>query len=301
MLYQVAAPIIQPRMRFYDTDGKPLVGGKVYSFKVGTELFKPTYRDAQRTALNTNPVVLDGDGSALIYLSGAHVLRVYDKNGNFIEVRYLPETQMRTQFFDKYGVPLKNGKVWTYDIASTIKKTSYADADKNQPNVNPVVLDADGWASISMVGSYRLRSYNENGVHLGDQDFKRPAAKALTSRIYPLFFDDSISSNKLMEDIKMIDALEFYESCLSIFSVDNSILSDLVNTVNAENESASTTFSAGNAEIREALNIVNADIETIRPSLSMSDSVLSNVVVTNQMEIHNISSSFAMGDASLES
>lgn len=194
MLYQVVTPIIQPRMRFFDADGKPLVGGKVYSCYVGSDVFKPTYRDANKTALNTNPIVLDADGSALIYLNGAHVLKVYDRDGNLIESRYVPETQMRTQFFDKYGVPLKNGKVWTYDIASTIKKPSYANLDITQLNSNPVVLDAEGWASISMLGSYRLRSYNEKGVSTGDQDFRRPVAKALTSRVYPIYFKEGLAA-----------------------------------------------------------------------------------------------------------
>ncbi|MFV0408663.1 MAG: hypothetical protein ACK5LJ_02875, partial [Paracoccus sp. (in: a-proteobacteria)] len=214
MLYQVVTPIIQPRMRFFDADGKPLVGGKVYSCYVGSDVFKPTYRDANKTALNTTPIVLDADGSALIYLNGAHVLKIHDRDGNLIESRYVPETQMRTQFFDKYGVPLKNGKVWTYDIASTIKKPSYINADKNQPNTNPVVLDAEGWASISMNGSYRLRSYNEKGVSTGDQDFRRPAAKALTSKVYPLYLDDGISCGFDIHDLDRYD-ITWKDSALS--------------------------------------------------------------------------------------
>jgi hypothetical protein len=295
MLYQVAVPIIQPRMRFFDADGKPLVGGKVYSFKVGTELFKPTYRDAQKTALNTNPIVLDSDGSALIYLSGAHVLKVYDKNGNFIEERYLPETQMKTQFFDKLGVPLKNGKVWTYDISSTIKKTSYANADKNQPNANPVVLDAEGWASISMIGSYRLRSYNEKGVSTGDQDFKRPAAKALTSKVYPVYFTDQINVdfeiNVAVQKI-VINSAGIAETMLSSFALNKAISRSIYNSFNTM-ESTRTSFALNVAIKRQTSNVASMQ-ESTSSSFSLNRVKKINSVVTNTQEIHSIKSSFSL-------
>jgi hypothetical protein len=293
MLYQVAVPIIQPRMRFFDADGKPLVGGKVYSFKVGTELFKPTYRDAQKTALNTNPIVLDSDGSALIYLSGAHVLKVYDKNGNFIEERYLPETQMKTQFFDKLGVPLKNGKVWTYDISSTIKKTSYANADKNQPNANPVVLDAEGWASISMIGSYRLRSYNEKGVSTGDQDFKRPAAKALTSKVYPVYFVEGVTGNPSINSSMLAQMPTMYEQIASTWLISSAQLIESLNNFNLNENFRAAGVIANASLINNDPPSFNAK-ENITISASLLPGFLKTLVITNTMQPENISTTYSM-------
>lgn len=177
-------------MRFFDTDSKPLVGGKVYAFKVGTDEFKPTYRNSELTALNTNPVVLDGAGSALIYLRGANLLKIYDRHGNFIEERIEYQQRERAQFYDDYGRPLKNGYVYTYDYQSTIRKTSYS--IDNVINPNPIVLDENGTALVNIVGAYRLRQYNSKNVFVGDQDFKRPPVKALTSRVYSAFFIDDL-------------------------------------------------------------------------------------------------------------
>jgi len=124
---------------------------------------------------------------------------------------------------------------------------------------------------------------------------------ALTSVMYPYQFVESVSTDQLQENIRMLDALELYEGCASSIRIDNATLSDLVNVANTETESTSINMSIGNAEIRDALNIINAEIDAVRPSLNLGDAVLAAVVITTQMEIHNISSSLAMGDASLES
>lgn len=295
MLYKIAAPIIQPRMRFFYADGKPLVGGKVYSYKVGTDLFKPTYRDAQRTALNQNPVVLDNEGSALIYLLGSHVLKVYDKNGNFREQIYVPESQMTTQFFDKFGKPLSYGKVWTYDIASTIKKTSFSNADQSKPNPNPIILDAEGKASISMIGSYRLRTYNEKNVHLGDQDFQRPVARALTSKIYPIYFEDFLESSISLN--KLYFGLNLSESVSTDLAIDNARLSDIItytsldagrediyqSSVTITSASLKNTLSYITLEttpepIQQQLNIVSAKLQQVLISTSQQENLITQPI-----------------------
>ena len=148
--HRLATPVIQPRMYFFDKDGKPLVGGKIYSFMVGTDEFKPTYRNSEFTAANRNPILLDQAGSALIYIRGSVQLKIYDKSGNLIEEKIVYQQQMQTQFFDNYGKALSNGKIWTYDYQSTIKKTSYKYEGIQNPN--PVILDQNGWGqSILLV------------------------------------------------------------------------------------------------------------------------------------------------------
>lgn len=193
--HRLATPVIQPRMYFFDKGGKPLVGGKIYSFKVGADEFKPTYRNSEFTAANQNPILLDQAGSALIYVRGSVQLKIYDKSGVFIEEKIVYQQQMQTQFFDNYGKALSNGKIWTYDYQSTIKKPSYANADDALLNPNPVILDEKGYGSLSIVGAYRLRVLNKNNVVVGDQDFKRPPAKVLTSRVYPLYSDENLATN----------------------------------------------------------------------------------------------------------
>jgi hypothetical protein len=58
------------RQHFDDLLGRPLVGGRVYFYSVGTNTPKNTYQDPGETILHTNPVILDARGEATIYGSG---------------------------------------------------------------------------------------------------------------------------------------------------------------------------------------------------------------------------------------
>lgn len=60
------------RQTFLDTNGKPLAGGTVTFYIPNTSSLKDTWQDSGQTTLNTNPVVLDASGSAVIYGSGAY-------------------------------------------------------------------------------------------------------------------------------------------------------------------------------------------------------------------------------------
>lgn len=60
----------------------PLVGGSVYHYIPGTTTFKATWQDPGATILNTNPIILDGIGSAAIWGNGAYRQVVFDSLGN---------------------------------------------------------------------------------------------------------------------------------------------------------------------------------------------------------------------------
>lgn len=64
--------------QFVDDNGKPLAGGKVWTYESGTTTPKPTFSDANGNAVNTNPIVLNEAGRANIYLDGgAYRVRVF--------------------------------------------------------------------------------------------------------------------------------------------------------------------------------------------------------------------------------
>ncbi|WP_109046378.1 hypothetical protein [Acinetobacter baumannii] len=63
--------------QFVDDNGKPVAGGKVWTYESGTTTPKATYADPDGTSVNTNPVILDEAGRANIYLEdGAYRVRV---------------------------------------------------------------------------------------------------------------------------------------------------------------------------------------------------------------------------------
>jgi hypothetical protein len=70
--------------QFVDANGKPLAGGSVYFYIPNTSTFKNTWQDSAQTILNTNPVILDGAGRAIIWGNGTYRQVVYDQFNNLI-------------------------------------------------------------------------------------------------------------------------------------------------------------------------------------------------------------------------
>lgn len=82
------------KQQFTDNAGRPLLGGKVYFYSVGTQTPKDTYKDAAETVLNTNPVILDARGSASIYGTGPYRQVLRDVFGVQIWDQVLPDAAL---------------------------------------------------------------------------------------------------------------------------------------------------------------------------------------------------------------
>lgn len=57
-----------PKFRAFDSNGNPLAGGKLYTYLAGTSTKASTFTDSTGAVPNTNPVVLDADGEADVWL-----------------------------------------------------------------------------------------------------------------------------------------------------------------------------------------------------------------------------------------
>lgn len=69
------------KQQYFTALGQPLIGGKVYTYAAGTTTPKATYSDVAGTIPNTNPIILDSRGEALIYWSGNYKIDVQDSTG----------------------------------------------------------------------------------------------------------------------------------------------------------------------------------------------------------------------------
>ncbi len=69
---------------FFDSNGNPLASGTVDFYIPASTTRKNTWQDANQITLNTNPVVLDAAGRAIIYGSGQYRQVVKDSLGNTI-------------------------------------------------------------------------------------------------------------------------------------------------------------------------------------------------------------------------
>lgn len=77
------AELLQPiKSRFFtDANGNALAGGKVYTYEAGTTTPKQTFTDQTGATPNTNPIILDSNGEADIWLdSGSYKIRVDDSD-----------------------------------------------------------------------------------------------------------------------------------------------------------------------------------------------------------------------------
>lgn len=69
------------KQQFIDIAGRPLVGGRVYFYAPNTETKKDTWQDPDGTTPNTNPVILDARGQAVIWGTGTYRQVVKDVFG----------------------------------------------------------------------------------------------------------------------------------------------------------------------------------------------------------------------------
>ncbi|MFC4275573.1 glycosyl hydrolase family 28-related protein [Achromobacter aloeverae] len=108
---------------FTDNNGKPLVGGKVYFYIPNTSTKKNTYQDPDQTILNTNPVILDARGEAVIWGSGSYRQVVYDQFDNLIWDQ-LTEDPNANLLGDMIDQTFSAGMDYTPGVTTTLILTS---------------------------------------------------------------------------------------------------------------------------------------------------------------------------------
>jgi len=72
--------MIGPKFYAWDRNGKPLAFGKLYTYQARTNYPKATYNTEDQITENTNPIILNGEGYADVYLDGAYKMVLKDKN-----------------------------------------------------------------------------------------------------------------------------------------------------------------------------------------------------------------------------
>lgn len=80
-----AYPLPSPLFHVTDPDdGTPLALGKVHTYVAGTTTGKTTWADSGKVSSNTNPVILDANGDAPIYIDGLYKIRVERADGSLV-------------------------------------------------------------------------------------------------------------------------------------------------------------------------------------------------------------------------
>ena len=73
---------VNPNPQYFDDEGNPLDGGKLFYYESGTSNFQTTYSDSSLNNKNTNPVILDeGRLPNDVFLDGVYRIVLQDKDG----------------------------------------------------------------------------------------------------------------------------------------------------------------------------------------------------------------------------
>lgn len=62
--------------QWLDTNGQPLAGGLIYTYDAGTSTPRTTWADSGEFVPNSNPIVLDGNGTATVFWRGNYRIEV---------------------------------------------------------------------------------------------------------------------------------------------------------------------------------------------------------------------------------
>ncbi|CAM0051073.1 hypothetical protein VPHD478_0016 [Vibrio phage D478] len=181
----MAVAMIGPKFYAWDRNGKPLAFGKLYTYEARTNVPKPTYQSEDQVVENTNPVILNGEGYANIYLSGSYKMVLKDEKENEIwssdpvssnsaeewvncvTASYLSPTSFKLvgNFTDAYTKGRKvrldsNSSSYSY---GTIDSSSYSAGETTVIVNESIVTTGLVFSCVSIVGPESSFNYSDLG------------------------------------------------------------------------------------------------------------------------------------------
>lgn len=119
-----------PVSQFFDNNGRPLVGGKLFTYEAGTSTKLATYVDSGGVSQNANPIILDYRGEADIWIPPNVAYKFVLAPANDTDPPTNPiwtvDDLVSSQLVTLYG-GLDTGAVNAYVLNFTANFTAYAD------------------------------------------------------------------------------------------------------------------------------------------------------------------------------
>jgi hypothetical protein len=166
-----------PRSQFFDDNGDPLVGGKLYSFKAGSSIPLTTYADKSGSIPNANPVVLNSRGEALIFLSAqAYKLILKDANDatiwthdSFVIANADTETLAGAIADAQDAQSLAETAAAQSAVSATNAQASATDAANAKNTAETAAADASASASVASTKATDAQGYSAQALDYAEQ------------------------------------------------------------------------------------------------------------------------------------
>jgi hypothetical protein len=161
-----------PRLQFFGNDGKPLVGGKLYTYAAGTTTLLATYTDYTGSTANTNPVILNSRGEASVWLGNVTRYKFVLKDSNDVEI-WTQDNLIASVGADGSGAY----GTWPVSISGTAATATYATTAGSVvaggavnkiiagTNVNISPTNGVGDVTINATSSGTVSSINATGAY----------------------------------------------------------------------------------------------------------------------------------------
>ena len=207
-----------------DNDGTPLSGGKIYTYDAGTSTPKATFTDSDENTQNTNPIILDANGRAEIWLdTGNYKFVLRDENDVLIKevdniagqstggvVSYFLSTNTSiTELYDRANIYVTG--------ATTLTLLPAADATDGfefwvyNEGVDVVTIDPDGAETINNTAAFTLNAGEWAKISCDGNEWYAFAFLISTDELIKVSADDT-TSGFLSDKLTVGDTLSLTEN-----------------------------------------------------------------------------------------
>lgn len=198
-----------PRFQAIDMYGRPMVGATLHTYQNKTTTPAPTWRDKDQTAYNTNPVILDARGEAVIWLDPGQVYTFVLK-GSFGEVAWTQDDVAGAATYADLSVevgqriamhnhdPDAHPELSAFISSEADRAEAAADAATVNSKIYPTIQD--GLNAVQNGEFFLVVGQNANEA---SRLYRRvDATNASLEKIYPTL--DAIKSLKGLRQIKYV-------------------------------------------------------------------------------------------------
>jgi len=201
----MSVAMIGPKFYAWDRNGKPLAFGKLYTYQARTNVPKDTYQSEDQVVPNTNPVILNGEGYADVYLSGSYKMVLKDDKDNEIwssdpvsaneltewkqclTATYISPTSLKVSgnFIDTYSPGSRvridnNASEYSY---STVVSSVYAANETTITITDSVITTGVQEVCVSVVSQESLPERNPDNVE-ALKELTLPSGTTLSTKGY---------------------------------------------------------------------------------------------------------------------